>query len=168
AFTPMLRALRWMALAVLVGTAGCRASQETAVVTDRPAPLPTTETTPAAPVASPAPTDAAQVTAQVQPGRFDMGKMWTFDHPPLDYFEEAYGFRPDSAWFARARLGSLRIPGCTASFVSPNGLILTNHHCGRSHVSAVSEPGENLLDNGFYADSLGAERRVEGLYADQL
>ena len=57
----------------------------------------------------------------VQAGEFDQGKMWTFEFPPVDYITETYGFRPDTGWFERARLGALRIPGCSASFVSPNG-----------------------------------------------
>ncbi len=115
---------------------------------------------------------AAAIDVDVPPvdsvGRFDLGKMWTFDNPPLDYFEEAYGFRPDSAWFRRARLGALRIPGCSASFVSPAGLVMTNHHCVREYVTKVSRPGETLLDDGFYAASLDEERAVEGVHADQL
>ena len=104
----------------------------------------------------------------VTAGRFDNGKMWTFDSPPVDYFEEEYGLQLSDEWFQRARLGALRIPGCTASFVSPQGLMLTNHHCGRGHATSVSRPGENILDNGFYAETQGEERRVEDLYADQL
>ena len=101
-------------------------------------------------------------------GRFDNGKMWTFDNPPIDYFREEYDFAPDSAWFSRARLGALRIPGCSASFVSSYGLVLTNHHCGRNAVSQVTLPGEQLTENGFYAGTLDEERRVPGYYADQL
>lgn len=104
----------------------------------------------------------------VQARRFDNGKMWTFDAPPVEYFRTAYDFSPDSTWFRRARLGALRIPGCTASFASAQGLVLTNHHCGRDHATAVSRSGEDLLQNGFYAPTLAEERRVEGLYADQL
>ena len=101
-------------------------------------------------------------------GRYDNGKMWTFEYPPIDYLAEAYDFHPDAAWFENARLSVLRIPGCSASFVSSNGLVVTNHHCIRSRVSQVSRPGENLLDNGFYARSLDEERRIPGYYADQL
>lgn len=104
----------------------------------------------------------------VRAGAFDQGKMWTFEHPPVEYFEETYGFAPDSAWFAHARLGALRIPSCSASFVSPNGLVLTNHHCARDFVSQVSGEGENLLDDGFYARTLDDERAVEDFEADQL
>jgi hypothetical protein len=104
----------------------------------------------------------------VQAGPFDQGKMWTFDAPPVGYFQETYGIDADSAWFADARLGALRIPGCSASFVSPNGLVLTNHHCAREYVSEVSGEGENLLDEGFYARALAEERALEEFEADQL
>jgi hypothetical protein len=101
-------------------------------------------------------------------GRFDNGKMWTFEYPPMDYFREAYGFAPDSAWFRTARLGALRLPNCTASFVSATGLVLTNHHCARESVVEVTKPGEKLQDDGFYAATPADERAVDGLYADQL
>ncbi len=104
----------------------------------------------------------------VRAGAFDQGKMWTFEHAPVDYFQETYGFTPDSAWFAHARLGALRIPSCSASFVSPSGLVLTNHHCARDFVTQVSGEGENLLDEGFYARTLDDERPVEDFEADQL
>ena len=104
----------------------------------------------------------------VRAGRFDNGRMWTFDQPPTAYFREAYGFAPDAAWFEKARLGALRIPGCTASFVSPSGLVMTNHHCGRGAVDAVVRAGENLLDDGFYARTLADERPAPDYYADML
>jgi hypothetical protein len=104
----------------------------------------------------------------VKAGRFDNGKMWTFEYPPLAYFAQTYDFEPDSTWFARARLGALRIPNCSASFVSRYGLVMTNHHCARESITQVSLADENLLDNGFYAQSLADERRVEDYYAEQL
>jgi len=104
----------------------------------------------------------------VRAGRFDNGKMWTFEYPPVDYLAETYGFRPDSSWFRRARLGALRIPGCSASFVSPHGLVMTNHHCARESVTQVSREGENLLDEGFYSRSLDDERPIEDFHADRL
>ncbi|HWO89238.1 MAG TPA: S46 family peptidase [Gemmatimonadales bacterium] len=100
--------------------------------------------------------------------RFDLGRMWTFEYPPAAYFSQTYGFSADSAWFAAARMASLRIPGCSAAFVSPNGLIATNHHCVRGAVSAVSRRGETLLDSGFVARALDEERRIPNYYADQL
>jgi len=107
-------------------------------------------------------------TDPVQMGRFDFGKMWTFEYPPSEYFSETYGFDATPEWFERARMPALRIPGCSASFVSPNGLVVTNHHCARGSISRISGEGESLLDDGFYASSLDEERRIPGYYADQL
>ena len=104
----------------------------------------------------------------VRAGRFDNGKMWTFEYPPVDYLDQRYGFRPDSSWFREARLGALRIPGCSASFVSAHGLVMTNHHCARESVTQVSREGESLLDDGFYSRSLEEERPIEDFHADQL
>jgi hypothetical protein len=104
----------------------------------------------------------------VRAGQYDNGKMWTFEYPPLDYFEGAYGFAPDAGWFERARLGALRIPQCSASFVSPYGLVMTNHHCARESITQASRSGESLLDDGFYATSLSEERPLQDVHADQL
>lgn len=114
---------------------------------------------------------APAVTAQsseLKPGRFDFGKMWTFEYAPAGYFSSTYGFDASPGWFERARLAALRIPGCSASFVSPHGLVVTNHHCARGAVSAVTREGESLLDDGFYARSLDEERPIPDGYADQL
>lgn len=104
----------------------------------------------------------------VTAGEFDTGKMWTFDYPPTEYFKRAYDFSPSPDWFERGRLGALRLPGCTASFVSEDGLVFTNHHCARSALDAVNREGENLPENGFYAPTLADERKAPNMYADQL
>ena len=59
----------------------------------------------------------------VRAGRFDAGKMWTFEYAPSQYFTDTYGFDANDAWFERARLAAVRVPGCSASFVSPDGKI---------------------------------------------
>ena len=95
--------------------------------------------------------------------------MWTFDHPPLDYFQEAYGFRPDSAWLTRAQLGALRFGTyCSASFVSARGLVLTNHHCSRQNTGGVLRKGENFDSTGFYAATEKDERKVPDLFVERL
>ena len=98
----------------------------------------------------------------------EFGTMWTFDAPPLDYWEATYGFRPDQAWLDHVRLSTARIPGCSSSFVSVDGLLLTNHHCARSCISATSTPDSNYQETGFVARSFGEEKQCPGMYADQL
>jgi hypothetical protein len=144
---------RLLLLPALVLAAGCSTST-----------TPVSEPTPAPP--EPPPAEVAAIPAlpgamlEVKAGEFDNGKMWTFEYAPLEYFAETYGFQPDDAWFEKARLGALRLSNCSAFFVSPNGLVLTNHHCARESVTEVSGPGETLLDDGFYAAALSDERET--------
>ncbi|NOT37439.1 MAG: S46 family peptidase [Saprospiraceae bacterium] len=103
------------------------------------------------------------------PKRFDYGKMWTFEYPPKEWFKEAYNFSADDKWFEDVRKSSLRFASwCSASFVSPNGLIMTNHHCSRDVVTALQKEGENFDKNGFYATTLADERRHKDLFVEQL
>lgn len=103
------------------------------------------------------------------PDPFDYGKMWTFENPPKEWFKEAYDFAPDDQWFDDVRKSSLRFATwCSASFVSPDGLIMTNHHCSRDVVGALQQDGENFDKQGYYAKTLADERRAEGLFVEQL
>lgn len=102
-------------------------------------------------------------------GEFDMGKMWTFDTPPAEYFQKTYNFTPDEKWFEKARLSALRFATyCSASFVSADGLVMTNHHCARESGTESQKKGEDFNENGFYAAKLADERKVKGLFVDQL
>ena len=104
----------------------------------------------------------------VKAGTFDNGRMWTFDFAPVDYFAKTYSFNPTKAWFEKARLSALRLPGCTASFVSEDGLVMTNHHCARGSLDRVQKEGEDLGRDGFYAPTLADERKIPNYYIDQL
>lgn len=105
----------------------------------------------------------------VKAGRFDNGKMWTFDFPPIDYFEKTYSFRPTQQWLDDVRMSALRFAGyCSASFVSADGLVMTNHHCARESGVAVQKPEEDFNKTGFIAATFEEERQVPGLYVDQL
>lgn len=104
----------------------------------------------------------------VESSILDNGRMWTFEYAPREYFEETYNFEATDAWFERARLSSVRLPNCSGSFISPDGLVMTNHHCAREMVSAVSQEGEDLLVDGFYAETMEDERPIPDYYLDQL
>ena len=98
----------------------------------------------------------------------EFGTMWTFDAPPLDYWKSRYDFAPDKAWLDHVRLSAIRIPGCSASFVSANGLVMTNHHCARECTASSSTPDSNYIQTGFAAASLADEKKCANMWADQL
>ncbi len=105
----------------------------------------------------------------VKAQRFDTGKMWTFEDAPVEYFKLAYGFEPSQEWLEDVRLSSLKFASwCSASFVSEDGLIMTNHHCVDFVSSRIQKEGEDIAKNGFYADSLSKERKMPGVFVDQL
>ena len=82
--------------------------------------------------------------------RADEG-MWTYDNFPAAKVKQQYGVNIDSAWLGRVREASVRLSGCSASFVSPDGLILTNHHCITGCLAENSSKEKSLLDDGFVA-----------------
>lgn len=104
----------------------------------------------------------------VKSQKYDTGKMWTFEFPPFEYLKQVYNFAPDQQWFDNVRLSALRIPGCTASFVSGDGLIMTNNHCARGYRRFIQKEGEDIAKNGFYAPTLADERKVQNFTAEQL
>jgi len=86
----------------------------------------------------------------VKAGKFDTGRMWTFDFPPTDHLKSTYNFSPDDDWYSDVRMSALRFADyCSASFVSGDGLVMTNHHCGRESITEVSKEGEDLHKSGF-------------------
>jgi hypothetical protein len=116
-------------------------------------------------------TSAAALPAQNAPATGfvkEFGTMWTFDAPPLGYWKARYDFSPDKAWLDHIRLSAVRIPGCSASFVSANGLVMTNHHCARDCTAAASTPDSNYIQTGFAAASVTDEKKCANMWADQL
>lgn len=99
----------------------------------------------------------------------DFGKMWTFDSVPIERFERQYGFKPSVQWLENVQKSALQFGGgCSAAFVSWDGLIMTNHHCGRGQLSSLQDEDENWLRDGFYAETIDDERIVPNLFVDQL
>jgi V8-like Glu-specific endopeptidase len=92
--------------------------------------------------------------------RADEG-MWTFDNLPMKLLKEKYGFSPSGEWLDHVRLSSLTMGGCSASFISADGLVMTNHHCGRGIVGAVADGRGDLLRDGFVAMAREEEIKVD-------
>ncbi|MCG8324555.1 MAG: S46 family peptidase, partial [Thiotrichales bacterium] len=100
----------------------------------------------------------------------ELGRMWTFENPPLAYLEEEYGFKPDQEWLDALRLGSLRLgdEAGSASFVSPEGLILTSSRSVRDAVARTLDAGgatrqddpPSIIKTGFVAASTEREIRL--------
>jgi hypothetical protein len=105
----------------------------------------------------------------VKSSQFDTGKMWTFEDAPIDYFDKTYSFKPDAAWLEDVQKSSIKFANwCSSSFVSEDGLVMTNHHCVDFITQRYEEEGEDLQKNGFYAPTLKDERKVPRLFVDQL
>jgi hypothetical protein len=83
--------------------------------------------------------------------------MWTFDNLPLKVLKEKYGFIPTQEWLDHVRLSSVRLGGGSGSFVSPNGLVMTNHHVAVGQLQKISTPDTDYVTLGFYAQTLDDE-----------
>jgi V8-like Glu-specific endopeptidase len=94
--------------------------------------------------------------------------MWTFDNFPIARVNQTYGTNIDQAWLDRVREASVRLRGCSASFVSPDGLILTNHHCVVSCVQELSTAEQDFVANGFLVATREEERTCPGQTAEVL
>jgi len=100
--------------------------------------------------------------------RADEG-MWTFNNFPSQKVQATYGFAPSQSWLDHVRDASLRIAeGCSASFISPNGLVMTNHHCVVECEEQLSTAQENLVEAGFSAKNAAEERKCPDFELDQL
>ncbi|PEN07051.1 hypothetical protein CRI93_07895 [Longimonas halophila] len=155
-----------MLIAAMMG--GCTPSGEVVSVTERPdsteggasaeTELPTLPLT-----AFPAGYD----TVRVRP--FDLGKMWSIDRVPTSYFQDEYDVAASEEWREHAQYAAVRFSDtCSGGFVSNTGLVVTNHHCAREHITAVEEEGESLGQRGFVASTPGQERTTPNLFIDQL
>src|SRR6266849_9653140 len=78
--------------------------------------------------------------------------MWTFNKFPSEKLRAKYGFAPSKEWLDNVRLSSVRLAeGCSASLVSPNGLVLTNHHCAATCIQEISTAEKDYSKKGYQA-----------------
>ena len=92
--------------------------------------------------------------------------MWTLDNFPSQLVLEEYGVEIDDAWLDHVQRATVRVEGgCTGSFLSPNGLVLTNHHCVARCLAQMSTAENDVQAKGFLATELADEIRCE---AEQL
>ncbi len=100
--------------------------------------------------------------------RADEG-MWTFNDFPAETVQARYGFRPTQQWLDKLRLSSVRLAGgCSGAFVSPDGLVVTNHHCVHACVEQLSTAKSDYVAEGFYAKERAGEQRCSEIELNQL
>lgn len=99
---------------------------------------------------------------------FSDGGMWTFHDFPRQLLKREHDVDISPAWLDRVRTATIRLSNCTASFVSANGLILTNHHCAEACLDDHSTAERNLIRDGFLARSRAEELKCGTQIADVL
>jgi hypothetical protein len=89
--------------------------------------------------------------------------MWLFNAFPGDKVQATYGFKPSQEWLDHVRLSSARAPNGSSSFVSPDGLIFTNHHIAQGCIHDLSTGGKDYMKNGFYVPTRAEEPKCPAL-----
>ncbi len=100
--------------------------------------------------------------------RADEG-MWLFTKPPSKELKEKYGFEPTAQWLEHVQKSAIRFnTGGSASFISADGLVMTNHHVGSDDLEKLSTPEKNLLKTGFFAKTRDEEVKCPDLEVNVL
>lgn len=95
--------------------------------------------------------------------------MWTFDNLPIKEMQDRYQFTPSAEWITHVEHAALRLKdGCSASFVSAQGLILTNRHCVDECLADLSTPNRDYVDNGYFARDRDQELHCPEMEVDEL
>ena len=89
--------------------------------------------------------------------------MWLFNMSPSSLLKAKYNFNVTAEWLKHVQLASVRFGGASGSFVSPDGLVLTNHHVGQGAIQNLSTKDRDLMKTGFYARARAEELKAPGL-----
>jgi hypothetical protein len=113
-------------------------------------------------------TCAALAAALAVPGAAEEG-MFTFDNPPAQQLQKAHGFTPSKQWLDHVRLASVRFnDGGSGSFVSPDGLMISNHHVGLGCIQNLSSAAHDHVSAGYLAESRDKEPACPGYEVNVL
>lgn len=113
-------------------------------------------------------TTAFLLAASTSMTRADEG-MWTLDNLPIKQLQARYGFAPSAQWIDNVMHASARLTlGCSASFVSPDGLVMTNHHCANECLADLSKGQASYMQDGYTAKNQASEPRCPGMELNQL
>ena len=95
--------------------------------------------------------------------------MWLYNNPPRRELKEKYGFDAETEWLNHVQKSSVRFnSGGSGSFVSPDGLVMSNHHVGADALQKFGDKDHNYTRDGFYAVTPGDEKRCFDLELNVL
>lgn len=104
----------------------------------------------------------------VHPLHADEG-MWTLDNLPEERLKEKYDFKANPTWVKKVQLSSVRLAnGCSGSFISKEGLLMTNHHCARGCIQNLSSKKNDFISSGFHAKARGDEKKCPAFEVNRL
>ncbi len=112
---------------------------------------------------------AASIALAIASPSFAAEGMWTLDNLPKAQMQAEFGFTPTDAWVQKVMRSSVRLAGgCSGSFISGDGLVLTNHHCIVGCIGDLSSADQDLMRDGFLAKTRAEERQCPNFEINRL